>query len=90
MHLLIVFIFRPSVNNIKTFTAADKIAIADGYPRDVNGKTQIMIAVKANKNNNALCSATSSRRKRRSITLSNLEIAIPQAVLQEILSDTSM
>lgn len=47
-----------------------------------------MVVVKADKSN-TLCSATSSRR-RRSITLSNLEIAIPQSVLQQIMANATI
>lgn len=80
--------YVPNISSIKPFTKAEQIAIGDGYPRDVNGVTQILVVVKADASN-ALCSATSSRR-RRSITLSNLEIAIPQSVLQQIMADTAI
>jgi hypothetical protein len=83
--------FRPNPSSPRTFSSADKIAIGDGYPREVNGITEIMIVVKADQTN-ALCSATSSsrKRKRRAITVSNLEIAIPQTVLQQIMADSTM
>ncbi|XP_065939071.1 uncharacterized protein [Magallana gigas] len=80
--------YAPSISSIKSFTKAEQIAIGDGYPRDVNGGTQILVVVKGDKSN-ALCSATSSRR-RRSITLSNLEIAIPQSVLQQIMANATI
>lgn len=87
-YFISTFIYRPSISSIKSFTKAEQIAIGDGYPRDVNGGTQILVVVKADKSN-TLCSATSSRR-RRSITLSNLEIAIPQSVLQQIMANATM
>ncbi|XP_062578222.1 mucin-like protein [Saccostrea cucullata] len=84
--------YQPNPSSPLTFTKAEQIAIADGYPRDINGITEFLIVVKADKNSNPLCSASSSKRKRkrRGIVLSNLEIAIPQTVLQKILQDTTI
>lgn len=59
----------------------------------INGGLYVMIVVKADQNN-ALCTAaassTGSRRKKRAISLTSWELAIPQSVLQSILNDVSV
>ncbi|XP_061167956.1 serine-rich adhesin for platelets-like [Saccostrea echinata] len=80
--------YVPSTASPLAYTTADKIAIGDGYPRDVSGTTQIMLIVKSDRNN-ALCSA-SKRRRKRGVSLGGSEIAIPQAVLASIMSDPTI
>ena len=79
---------RPNTSTPKAYTEVGKIAIANGYPRDNAGVTQVMIVVKSDKSN-ALCSA-SKKRKKRGISLGGSEIAIPQAILADIMADPTM
>nr|XP_022299294.1 uncharacterized protein LOC111108065 [Crassostrea virginica] len=80
--------YVPNTSTPKAYTEVGKIAIANGYPRDNAGVAQVMIVVKSDKSN-ALCSA-SKKRKKRGISLGGSEIAIPQAILADIMADPTI
>ena len=82
---------RPDPNNPLIHTSSSNILYGGNTPIETNGTLLIMIVVKYEATNQ-LCTAASAAagRRRRSVTLGNLELALPQDVLQQIIVNPSL
>lgn len=79
--------YMPNASNPLSYTTSGKIQFAENYPmQSAPDRITVILVLKADKTN-ALCAAGGAKRRRRAVSIGAGEIALPQSVLTNILSD---
>ncbi|XP_063445239.1 serine-rich adhesin for platelets-like isoform X4 [Mytilus trossulus] len=83
--------YSSNPSNPVTFTTSNNIAFGSGTPLEINNLLAVMIVIKY-ESNNALCRAAlaSVGRRRRSVILGELELALPQDIFEQIIANPDL
>ncbi|CAC5420055.1 unnamed protein product [Mytilus coruscus] len=82
---------KSNPSNPLTFTTSNNIVFGSGTPLEINNLLAVMIVIKY-ESSNALCTAAlaSVGRRRRSVILSELELALPQDIFEQIIANPDL
>ncbi|VDI49649.1 Hypothetical predicted protein [Mytilus galloprovincialis] len=83
--------YSSNPSNPVTFTTSNNIEFGSGTPLEINNLLAVMIVIKY-ESNNALCRAAlaSVGRRRRSVILGELELALPQDIFEQIIANPDL